>query len=84
VVEWFYNNYENVDQLMCVTNKRGSNCLHVASQKGHLELVKYLVACGCPVNAQNNSGNTPFHMASENGHIATATWLSENGAELWV
>mmetsp|Transcript_8753 Transcript_8753/g.13078 ORF Transcript_8753/g.13078 Transcript_8753/m.13078 type:complete len:506 (+) Transcript_8753:68-1585(+) len=84
VVEWFHNNFENVDLLMRVSNKRGSNCLHVACQKGHLELVKYLIACGVPIDCQNNSGNTPLHMASENGHIALAKWLADHGAKLWV
>ena len=69
---------------MCVTNRRGSNCLHVACQKGHMDLVKYLIACGVPINAQNNAGNTPIHMASENGHVELAAWLAANGAELWV
>ncbi len=84
MVQWFVENFENIPVLMCATNKKGSNCLHVACQKGHLELAEYLIDMGVPVNSQNNSGNTPFHMACENGHVELAQWLSENGATLWI
>lgn len=66
------------------SNMRGSNCLHIACQKGHYKLAKYLVVHKVPINGQNNTGNTPFHFACENGHIKLAKWLSENGANLWM
>jgi ankyrin repeat protein len=84
-LQWFHDNFENIATLVCATNKKGSNCLHVACQKGHLKLAQFLIQeLKIPINCQNNSGNTPFHMACENGHIALAQWLSENGAALWV
>lgn len=84
IIEWILDNFENSELLLKSSNMRGSNCLHIACQKGHLKLAKYLVAHGVSINGQNNTGNTPFHFACENGHIKLAKWLSENGANLWV
>lgn len=84
IIEWILDNFENSELLLKSSNMRGSNCLHIACQKGQFKLAKYLVAHGVPINSQNNTGNTPFHFACENGHIKLAKWLSENGAKLWV
>ena len=84
IIEWILENFENSELILKSSNMRGSNCLHIACQKGHFKLAKYLVAHGVPINGQNNTGNTPFHFACENGHIKLAKWLSENGAKLWV
>jgi ankyrin repeat protein len=51
---------------------------------GHLELIKFIVANGVPIDTQNNTGKTAFHMASEKGHAEVAMWLLENGAKMWV
>lgn len=84
IIEWILDNFENSELILKSSNMRGSNCLHIACQKGQFKLAKYLVAHGVPINGQNNTGNTPFHFACENGHIKLAKWLSENGANLWV
>lgn len=84
IAEYFVVNFDDGFAMFMACNKRGSNCLHLAAQMGHQELVEYIIFCGVNINCQNNSGNTPLHMASENGHVELAKWLAENGAKLWI
>jgi ankyrin repeat protein len=84
VVQYFVNGNFDALNLLLATNKRGNNCLHLAAQRGHLKLVKYIVSMGVNINCQNNTGHTSFHIASEKGHKDVVEWMSENGAVLWI
>jgi ankyrin repeat protein len=42
--------------------------LHLAANKGHIEVVKLLIEHGAYVNAKNNNGWAPLHEAAYNGH----------------
>lgn len=49
-----------------VTDNNGRNFLHVAIERGHEPVVKYIVGspfAGGLVNEQDNDGNTPLHLA---------------------
>jgi ankyrin repeat protein len=49
-----------------VTDTKGRNFLHVAIERGHESVVKYIVGsqfAGGLVNEQDNNGNTPLHSA---------------------
>lgn len=37
--------------------------LHLAAAEGHLEVVKFLLECGCEKKYKDRNGNTPYHEA---------------------
>lgn len=49
--------------------------IHKAASKGHLMIVKELVAGGSPVRPQNNEGCAPLHYAARGGHLSTVQYL---------
>ena len=51
-----------------VRNKYGVTPLLMASQNGHAEVVKLLLAAKADVNAAMTNGVTPLFIASEKGH----------------
>jgi len=53
--------------------------LHRASQKGHKEIVKLLIAEGADVNAKDKYGMTPLHLAETK---EAAELLIANGADV--
>ncbi|UYV70657.1 hypothetical protein LAZ67_8000182 [Cordylochernes scorpioides] len=53
-------------------NTRGEGkftLLHIASQEGFIEIVKYLVLKGADVHARNRSGSKPIHIAAREGRL---------------
>jgi ankyrin repeat protein len=38
--------------------------LHIAAERGHVDVVKYLIACGADVTADSGFGRTPLHCAA--------------------
>ncbi len=49
-------------------NKYGWSALHLASGKGHLEIVKYLIeTCHVDKEAKDNRGSTALHVTSYQG-----------------
>jgi len=60
----------------------GSTPLHLASQKGHVEVARLLVGYGADAAAQDGEGWTPLHRASERGHLDVARFLVEHGADV--
>ena len=56
--------------------------LHFASQGGHVEVVKTLLAAEAEVNKANKYGNTPLSMASRNGHLEVVQALLGADAEV--
>ena len=59
-----------------------STPLHLASRKGHIDLVQVLVGCGADVSVQDKNGWTPLHWASDLGREAMARTLVECGADM--
>ncbi|XP_044579759.1 uncharacterized protein LOC123261929 [Cotesia glomerata] len=57
---------------MKINNKGIDNftMLHIASQEGYLDIVKYLVEKGADVHATNKSGSKPIHIAAREGHVS--------------
>jgi ankyrin repeat protein len=53
----------------------GDSCLMQAAAKGHLEIVKALLAKGGRVNDANQKGYTPLIYASWFGHVETVKAL---------
>lgn len=55
--------------------------LHVASEKGHNDVVEVLVKHEAKVNALDNLGQTPLHRAAHCGHILTCRLLLNSGCD---
>lgn len=62
-------------------DSRGVSPLLVASQKGHVEMVRFLLSKGALVERRTHEGRTALHHAAENGHAAVVEVLLENGAQ---
>ena len=49
-------------------NNNGATALHIAAQKGPVEVLRTLLEAGAEVNHANNNGGTALHVAAEKGH----------------
>ncbi|MDQ7826952.1 MAG: ankyrin repeat domain-containing protein [Candidatus Eremiobacteraeota bacterium] len=58
--------------------------LHWASQRGHNDLVTFLISRGASVNILDRWRATPLHYASQNGHTEIVKRLIANGAIPYV
>lgn len=60
----------------------GMTALHWAGERGHVEVVRTLVAAGADVEAKTRIGSyTPLHVASRAGHTEVVRLLLEAGAD---
>jgi hypothetical protein len=57
--------------------------LCLASLKGHIKIVKFLVLSGnADINSSNRFGYTPLHLAAMVGHVKVVEFLVRNGADV--
>ena len=63
------------------TDKWNKTPLHEATWKGHIEVVKVLLAGGADGNAKNNN-STPLHLASYYGHTEVVKVLLAGGVNV--
>lgn len=56
--------------------------LHLASEHGHTDLVKYLVNLKADVNTKTGRNETPLHEAALNGHLEVVKILIYNKADI--
>ena len=54
----------------------GYTPLHVASEEGHLEVVRELLARGASPSWEDDEGETAITLATANGHAAIAALLA--------
>jgi len=70
---------EPVDPLTYHTPE-GDSCLHIATLRGDLHLVKMLLDAGLDVNEQGDMGYTPLHHAKRKGFTEIVDLFIERGA----
>ena len=68
--------------LVLSSDKDGMTCLHWASDRGHSEMVRFLVEKGSAVNAQDHCGNTALHIAVMAGQKEVVRLLLDAKADI--
>ncbi len=62
--------------------KDGITALHIATQKGHKEVVKVLLECGAKVGSKIKSDITPLHLAAQKGYQEIIETVLKFGADI--
>ena len=62
-----------------VFKQQGRTPLHLACEKGHTDVVEFLVRQDTDVEAKDEDGNTPLHIAVENKQTVVTTILLQSG-----
>jgi ankyrin repeat protein len=77
-------NEESIKKLVNVENTENQNVrpLHIAAEKGFLEIVTLLVTNEAEIDAKDKYSQTPLHFASFYGHIKVVKYLVEKGANI--
>ena len=66
-----------------VVSKYGNNCLVVASNFGHIDIVEYLIEIGFDMNWRNEAdGFNAILVASEKGHLEIVKYLDSIGCDI--
>lgn len=65
------------------SERQGWTALMDASEKGHLNIVKYLVEeHNADMNAQSSTGMTPLMYAAKNGHVEVIRYFNSLGVDV--
>ena len=73
---------KNGADLSSRLDKHNCTCLHIASEKGHVEVLRLLLEHGVDLQSRDKSGDTPFLRNCFLGHAKAAKFLLENGANI--
>ncbi len=78
IVEHLALNYPQYSNSIC---GKGGTALHVASDEGHVQVVRSLLKCGVDVDSPGTLGMSPLQYASENGNVGIVRCLLDHGAD---
>ena len=67
-----------IKSLINYHNKDGNTLVHYACWKGHINLLKFLIANNFKLDTQTIIGNYPLHRAAYNGHNHIIRYLLIN------
>ena len=56
--------------------------LHIAADKGYIDIVRLLLSAGSDINARDDEGETPLSKAASHGHERVVEFLIDAGARL--
>ncbi|XP_065565753.1 uncharacterized protein LOC136030611 [Artemia franciscana] len=79
VVKIFLEKELNVDSNETMG---GFTSLHISAERGHLELVNFLLKNKADVNRRTDRDVTPLHLAALNGHLLVVKALIQKGADV--
>ncbi|KAF7495368.1 Poly [ADP-ribose] polymerase tankyrase-1 [Sarcoptes scabiei] len=65
-------------------NSQSLTPLHLASDRGHIDIMEILIKHGSKINAVDSSGQTALHRASRNGQINSVQTLLSYGVDLSI
>ncbi len=65
-----------------IVDKYGCTLLHVASLRGNIGVVNYLIEKGATVDVKDSFSRTPLHSATEGGCKKVVDFLIEKGADV--
>jgi ankyrin repeat protein len=68
----------SVDQV----TKDGETALHLASEKGHLDIARLLIEHNASVDLATKDGRTALHLASQSGHLDVVRLLIEHNTSI--
>jgi len=69
-------------QLVNADDMNNKEPLHWAAEKGHLQVVEFLISKGADVNAKNVEDETPLHYSAGYGYIDVVKLLVSKGAAI--
>ena len=78
-----FNSFEETHVQGCPfqsTDKQGRNCLHVAANSGHFDMVQVLIGQGADPVVPDNDGWLPLHYAAHAGFLDVVKQLVESGS----
>jgi ankyrin repeat protein len=64
-----------------MTFQQGRTPLHAACEKGHVEVVEFLLRHDAELDARDEDGNCPLHTATENQQTQVVQLLLDNGSQ---
>ena len=62
----------------------GTTALHLAAQRGSVEVAAVLIEAGAAMDARDTFGNTPLHYAAGNDQVGVAALMLDAGADINV
>ncbi|CAO3681533.1 unnamed protein product [Rhizopus stolonifer] len=75
------NTLELNKDLIDTRDESGLSVLHYAVDRGHLEMVEYLLDIGADINIKTEDEETPLHLACISEQLETANVLIKRGCE---
>lgn len=70
--------------LLTTVDENGMGLIHWAADRGHLDIVNYLINCRCDLNRTDIDGQTPLHYAASCDHIEIMKLLLDSGADTTI